>query len=148
MPVLLGAAARMHGWALKHVPKVLKTLELCFAAVERSGCALKYVPEELKTLELCLAAVEQDGWAFEHVPRRLKTPELCFAAVLHSSRALECLPEELKILEESNASSKTSAQWLVDTSDRGTIKIICYPPMNESEILFQVPNAVNATQMG
>jgi hypothetical protein len=60
------------GGALKNVPIVLRTYELCVAAVERGGMALEYVPEKLKTYKLCLAAVEQNGDALDYVPDELR----------------------------------------------------------------------------
>ena len=39
---------------------------------------------------------------------------------------------------------ETSRCWLVDTSDRGTIRVTCYPPHTLDEILDAVPEAVSA----
>lgn len=77
----------MDGKALEFVPKELKTLELCFIAVETGfplvterGPALKFVPEELKTPKLCLAALArargyQNGVMSltEYIPKEFKT---------------------------------------------------------------------------
>jgi len=61
--------------ALRFVPKVLKTSELCLVAVQNDhdgGWAIKYVPEALKTPALCLAAVKKNGYALRFVPKALK----------------------------------------------------------------------------
>ena len=49
-----------------------------------------------------------------------------------------------RYLELEGRDLEASTQWLVETSDRGQIKVNCYPPLTEAEILFQVPGAVLA----
>ena len=41
----------------------------------------------------------------------------------------------------------TSFWWLVETSDRGSIKVSSYPPHTLAEILEAVPDAVSATPL-
>ena len=67
------------GYSLRYVPKVLKNVEFCLAAVENYGEALKYVPEEYMTTEVCLAAVQNTVFALEYVPEEFRTEELCLA---------------------------------------------------------------------
>jgi len=51
----------------------------------------------LKTPELCLAAVQQDGRALNYVPEALRTPELYLTAVQQNIEALNYVPEDLKV---------------------------------------------------
>ena len=48
--------------------------DVLLEAVRKNGLVLKHVPNVLKTEELCSAAVEQNLLAFQHVPVRYKTP--------------------------------------------------------------------------
>jgi hypothetical protein len=94
------------GHLLKFVPEILKTPEVCRAAVRNEGSALKYVPDALKTEEMCLEAVSSNGgsilfglhygYLLRYVPEVLKTPEVCLAAVQNQGSALEYVPESLK----------------------------------------------------
>lgn len=44
-----------------------------------------------------------------------------------------------------SASGKTVAQWIVKTSDRGTVKVTCSPPHTLAEIIAAVPGALFAS---
>jgi len=59
--------------AFETLPDILKTPDICLAAVQKWPEALKFVPEELKTLQVCLTAVQQDSNAISHVPEGFKT---------------------------------------------------------------------------
>jgi len=43
-----------------------------------------------------------------------------------------------------SASAKTAVQWIVKTSDRGTVKVTCSPPHTQAEIIAAVPDALFA----
>jgi len=46
--------------------------------------------------------------------------------------------------KKTETESETALQWLVDTSNRGTVKVSSYPPHTLAEILDAVPDAVSA----
>src|SRR5206468_965365 len=81
----------------QHIMKHTKMLEYIewLNKVSKDGNALEYVPDVLKTPELCLAAVSDNGYALKYVFDELKTPELCLAAVSKEGCALEYVPDEL-----------------------------------------------------
>jgi len=98
-PEICLAAVQLDGDMLKYVPDALRTPEICFAAVQRNGQAFKDVPDALRTPEICLAAVGQSGYALKYLPEALRTPDICLAAVRQSGDALRYLPEALQTPE-------------------------------------------------
>ncbi|MTH94607.1 DUF4116 domain-containing protein [Roseibium sp. RKSG952] len=57
-------AVRQSGWALSHVPKVLRTPELCREAVRQDGWALIFVPEALRTREIASRRLGKTAWRY------------------------------------------------------------------------------------
>ena len=49
------------GWVLSHIPKELRTLDICVAAVKNVGAVLEYVPEGLQEqVRAALAESDRD----------------------------------------------------------------------------------------
>jgi len=94
-PEICLAAVQQRSYALEYVPEKLRTQAIYLAVVQHDGRTLKYVPEALRTPEICLAAVQQDGMALEYVPKTLRTPEICLAAVQKRGWMLMYVPDEL-----------------------------------------------------
>ena len=71
---------KLHGLALKYVPKDKITFEICELAVKQNGLALEYVPNEIMTdneyLKICARAVFEDGCAFKYVLIEKLTDEM------------------------------------------------------------------------
>ena len=65
-------AVRKNGVKLKHIPKALKSAQLCLEAVKQNGWTLACMLDELKTHEVCLEAIKQYRGAFDYVPYKLK----------------------------------------------------------------------------
>jgi hypothetical protein len=117
---IISFALLLNGQALEHVPKKLRTKELCKIAVTQNhralqhmplaqrteevsrfavaqdGRALGYVPEDLRTEEMCRIAVAQNGLALRYVPQHLRTEELCRIATAQDGGSLECVPDNLR----------------------------------------------------
>lgn len=43
-----------------------------------------------------------------------------------------------------NTEEKKYRNWIVETSDRGTVEVTCAPVLSKSEVLDRIPNAVKA----
>ncbi|MDR2583565.1 MAG: DUF4116 domain-containing protein [Fibromonadaceae bacterium] len=95
---------------LQHVPKNLKTAEMCNIAVKQNGRAIMYVPEEFKTAEMCLEAVKYDGMVLFFVPENLKTVELCLEAIEQNEYAIKWVPETIREEVKKAAEIKPSKQ--------------------------------------
>ena len=71
---------KLHGLALKYLPKDKITFEICELAVKQNGLALEYVPNEIMTdneyLKICARAVFEDGCAFKYVLIEKLTDEM------------------------------------------------------------------------
>ena len=71
---------KLHGLALKYVPKDKITFEICELAVKQNGLALEYVPNEIMTdneyLKICARAVFKNGCAFKYVLIEKLTDEM------------------------------------------------------------------------
>lgn len=93
---ILTHVIQQNGWALKGVPKALRTEALCKTAVAQDGLALEYVPSALLNDEMCRIAVSRDGWALAHVPQKLRTGELCRIAVGTNGGSLRHVPDPLR----------------------------------------------------
>ena len=67
--------------ALQFVPKVLKTEEMCRAAVMANGSNIAYVTKPSEGL--CAIACTKSGLAYDLIPARLRTELVEFCASLH-----------------------------------------------------------------
>jgi hypothetical protein len=92
---LFSSVLRINGQFLKHVPKQLRSLELCAIAVKQSGLNLKFVPWAHRTPEICEIAVSQNAHALTHVRVRDRTEGLCKIAVEQMGRILGEIPKHL-----------------------------------------------------
>jgi hypothetical protein len=81
---------------LEHVPKDMRTKEMCRIAVAQNGWALCHVPQALRDELLCERAVTQNGLVLREVPRALRTENICRLAVLQDGYAWRDVPEGLR----------------------------------------------------
>jgi hypothetical protein len=88
-------AVSQNGYALEHVPQDLRTEQFCRFAMTRCGLALKYVPQDLRSEDMCRIAVAENGWALAAVPKALRTEEMCMKAMARNAEAVWCVPEAL-----------------------------------------------------
>jgi hypothetical protein len=106
------AAVKSNARALKHIPKELRTRELCYTAISTDSCdALPHIPKELKTRELYFTAVEQDGWALQYIDDEIKNGEygheLCLIAVRQDEFTIGFVPEKTpEIIDAVRAAGK------------------------------------------
>ena len=129
---VIAFALQQSGLALEHVPRALRTDEMCRSAVGSKGLALEYVPQKLRTDEMCRIAVAQNGWALEHVPKDLRTDEMCSLAVTQIGWALEYVPQKLRT-EETCRIAVTQSGWALE----------CVPEAQRSEVLCRIAVAQN-----
>ena len=92
---IISFALLLNGRALEHVPKKLRTEELCKIAVTQTHRALQHMPLARRTEEVCRFAVAQDGRALGYVPADLRTVEMCRIAVAQNGLALLYVPQHL-----------------------------------------------------
>jgi hypothetical protein len=94
-------------YGLRYIPILMRTPEICLAAVNQDGCALEYVPIRRLTVgmvppEICLSAVTENGLAIEYFPIGMpinigmRTRDICLAAVNQNGYALKYVPEEIR----------------------------------------------------
>jgi hypothetical protein len=93
---LFSSVLRINGQFLKHVPKQLRSLELCAIAVKQNGLNLQFVPWAHRTPEICEIAVSQNAYALTHVRVRNRTERLCKHAVEQTGRILGEVPKHLR----------------------------------------------------
>ena len=55
-------------WALRFIPDLFKTQEMCNEAAGACPWTLEHVPNDLKTQEMCNEAVRRGPWNLRHVP--------------------------------------------------------------------------------
>lgn len=98
-PIMIKAAVKRNGWALKHAREDYKGVkDIVLAAVKQHGCTLELASDELKRdKEVVLAAVNQCGWALEYADEKLKHDrDVVLAALRQDPKAWQFVPEALQ----------------------------------------------------
>ena len=70
-----------NGYALRKVPKCLKTYEMCLNAVKNVGGAFEFVPQNMRTEELYIEAIKENVLVYRFIPSEDKTHKMEEVAV-------------------------------------------------------------------
>lgn len=122
---LFSSVLRINGQFLKHVPKQLRSLELCEVAVKQSGLNLQFVPWAHRTPEICEIAVSQNAYALTLVRARDRTEGLCKHAVEQTGRLLGSVPKHLRSEELCEIALTQDGKALVSVPDHLRSEKLC-----------------------
>lgn len=86
------AAVDCDGRNLRTVPSHFRIYEMCKRAIASNGRALQFVPEWHMNRQFCEDAIGNRVYAFRHVPNRYKNLEMCIDVVERAGELLQYVP--------------------------------------------------------
>ena len=140
---------KLHGLALKYVPKDKITFEICELAVKQNGLALEYVPNEIMTdneyLTICVQAIFKNSSALKYVLIEKLTDEMTDKiielAVKNNGSALKYAPKDKitdKIIELAVKNDGLALEFVPD--NKKSQEIIKSAVQNDGFALKYVPD--------